>query len=433
MEKGKGRAGDDRSSRTSLPTPASESSSEARGQKRKRVVPQQRATQDNDDEADELDEDEREAAIFTRYFDPNQDPEVRREIKRKSRALEREFQESRDDLLRDSGKGLTRTIHKANRIYRNVKQTNDATLDSRLLVNVSDLAYKKTAQLVIGDNSIGVDVDEFLSKCITYMQNGGPLNRDQEDDAPSSSRRRQPRNRYNDSDDEEDDDIVSEPLDWEFLGRNACFPYNTRPCVPCFLLGPLSVEKKHRTQTQRRARQSKDTAGREARPEALSREDLSRSDENGLTAICKRINTHLRKHVDRAEQALGQAGFRNVEELQSERGRAMLKELRVSDTGGPSLFDYVLNPRSFGQTVENLFYVSFLIKEGKFGIQNDSQGLPTIGAFPPPYSNCNKFKSNSVLTSIKCLHSQAPSPNSAKTTPARTKPFSPSTTRRGGI
>lgn len=69
-------------SRTSLPTPTWEQSDGSRGQKRKRVeVP--RATQS---ELDSEDEDEK----FKRYYDPNQDPEDRRENKRKSRALERE-------------------------------------------------------------------------------------------------------------------------------------------------------------------------------------------------------------------------------------------------------------------------------------------------------------------------------------------------------
>ena len=282
-------------------------------------------------------------------------------------------------MLRDSGQGLARTIDKANNIYRSVKQTNDATLDSRLLVHVSDLAYKKTAQLVIGDNAIGVDVDEFLSKCITYMQNGGPINRSEgdEDGRPSTSRRGA-RRTSRDSDDEDDDETSASALDWAVLGRYACFPHNSRPCVPSFLLGPLSVEKKQRTHTQRRARQSKDTAGREARPETLSRENLSHSDENGLTAICKRINQRLNKHIGRAESTLQRQGFTSLEELRTQRGKNMLKELRVSDTGGPSLFDFVVNPHSFGQTVENLFYVSFLIKEGAVGIQPDSSGLPTI-------------------------------------------------------
>ena len=273
-------------------------------------------------------------------------------------------------------------MRSANKIYKEVKQTNDATLDSRLLVNVSDLANKKTAQLVLGDSSTGIDVDEFLSKCITYMRNGGPLDRDDEE-APSTSRRRQTRNRR-DTENEDEDDIVGEVLDWEVLGRKACFPFNSRPCVPSFLLGPLSVEKKHRTQIQRRARQSKDTAGREARPEALSREDLSQSDENGLTAICTRIRTHLNAHVEKAERKIGQAGFATVDDLKTDRGKAVLKNCRIADTGGVSLFDYVVNPRSFGQTVENLFYVSFLIKEGAFGVENDSEGLPTISMCAAP-------------------------------------------------
>lgn len=254
-----------------------------------------------------------------------------------------------------------------------MKQTNDATLDSRLLVNVSDLAYKRTAQLVLGDTSTGVDVDEFLSKCITYMRNGGPLSRDE--DVTSSSRRR--RTNAEDSD-EEDKDMIGEALDWDFLGRHACFPYNSRPPVPSFLLGPLSVQKKQRTQTQRRARNAKDTAGREARPEALTKDDLNQSDENGLTAICKGIRKQLGKHIKKAENAMSAAGFTSVDELKTERGKAMLRKVRMCANGGVGLFDFVINPRSFGQTVENLFYVSFLIKEGAFGVQNDDDGLPTI-------------------------------------------------------
>ena len=273
-------------------------------------------------------------------------------------------------------------MRQANEIYKGVKQTNDATLDSRLLVHVSDLAYKKSAQLVLGDSSTGIDVDEFLSKCITYMRNGGPLDRNDHEDndaAPSSSRRPRHRNR-NYSDEEEEDDPVNESLDWEVLGRHACFPYNSRPCLPSSLLGPLSVEKKQRRQTRRRPRNAADTAVREARPEALTREDLSQSDENGLTAICTRINTHLTRHLHSAEQAIEHEARREgITDLQNdERGRALLQKHRMSDSGGVGLFDYVLNPRSFGQTVENMFYVSFLIKEGRFGIGKDSEGLPAI-------------------------------------------------------
>jgi non-structural maintenance of chromosomes element 4 len=287
--------------------------------------------------------------------------------------------------LRDSGDGLTTTVREATRIYQSVKQTNDATLDSRLLVNVSDLANKKTSQLVLGDSANGVDVDEFLSKCITFMRNGGPLEADEEEGIAATRRRTQ---RTRDGDDEEEegeedeDDFGAQPLDFDILGRLACFPHNSRPCVPSFLLGPLSVEKRQRTQTQRRARQSKD-AGRETRPQALSRDDLAQTDENHLTAICTRIRKQLIEHIEGAEAKLVENGITEMEELQSPRGKALLREFRITDSGGVSLFDYVLNPKSFGQTVENLFYISFLIKEGRVGISPDSQGLPTLTLADP--------------------------------------------------
>lgn len=278
-------------------------------------------------------------------------------------------------MMKDKGEGLTRTVDQANKIYSKVKQTGDATSDSRLMVNVSDLANKKTAQLVLGDATTGVDVDEFVSKCMTYMRNGGPAN-----NVPTSTARsRGRRSEYDD-----DDDAIGEPLNFGFLGEYACFPYNSRPCLPTFLLGPLSVEKKVRMQTQRRARQSKDTSGKESRPEALSREDLTQSDANTLTAKCMYIRKRLKKHLTNSEQALNRAGFQTADELLSEQGKKIMRKCRISETGGVPLFDFVVNPQSFGQTVENLFYVSFLIKEGSCGIANDSQGLPTIRQYPPP-------------------------------------------------
>ena len=89
MDKGKGRAVDSQP-RTSLPTPSSENSDESRGQKRKRA--DACSTSHVDEDAEEEDEDVGEERRFNKYFDPNQDADERREIKRQSRALERDFQ-----------------------------------------------------------------------------------------------------------------------------------------------------------------------------------------------------------------------------------------------------------------------------------------------------------------------------------------------------
>uniref|UniRef100_A0A7R9U9Z9 Non-structural maintenance of chromosomes element 4 n=1 Tax=Pinguiococcus pyrenoidosus TaxID=172671 RepID=A0A7R9U9Z9_9STRA len=41
-----------------------------------------------------------------------------------------------------------------------------------------------------------------------------------------------------------------------------------------------------------------------------------------------------------------------------------------------SMFDFLVNPRDFTQTVENLFDYAFLVKDGKAGVQLGQQGLP---------------------------------------------------------
>ena len=54
----------------------------------------------------------------------------------------------------------------------------------------------------------------------------------------------------------------------------------------------------------------------------------------------------------------------------------------MSDDGGVQFFRFVVNPKSFGQTVENLFYTSFLIRDGSVAISKDSNMLPTLRKSP---------------------------------------------------
>lgn len=281
--------------------------------------------------------------------------------------------ENRDDYLKGDNNGLQRTIREANEIFKNVKQTSDATLDSRLMVNISDLAYKKAAQLAFGDTSTGVDVDDFVSKCIAFMKRpvqeaaGGD-----DGEAPTSTARRRNR-RQSRRDDEEEDDLDADQLDWAYLGSHACFPANIRPPVPGFLLGPLSVQKRVRAPTQRRARQRRDVDGEEKRPEALTRSDLETSSNNTVTVICNKLWEILDVHCK-----TGVAAIENMEDETDEEVAEAYQRYRITNMGGPNLFDFVINPHSFSQTVENMFYVSFLIREGKAGVEMDDDGLPSL-------------------------------------------------------
>lgn len=304
--------------------------------------------------------------------------------------------ETRDDIIRDP-ELLNQHIRRANHLYKHVKQTGDATVDAHIMVNLADALHKSTAQLIHGDASTGVDVGEFLSKAISYMKNGGHV------DASISTqqeRRTQARNGAAADDDDEDEDIQA--LDWELLGANACFPYNMRPACPSFLLGPLSVEKKVRAQTQRRARQTKDNS-KEARPEALTREAGAAQDENTLTVICDRIHRHMSNHIAKAEAAILKMQERDIPIDEA----AFCKKYRITGEGGPGLFDYAINPRSFGETVENFFYISFLIKEGVVGVKTPEDGLPSLHVIQPPSGEKNDEESEAPTRKKDAMKHQA--------------------------
>lgn len=231
------------------------------------------------------------------------------------------------------------------------------------------MLLKASAQLTLGDNSTGVDIDEFVSKCIMFMRNDHGHT-----SAASTQRRRQRQSRRDDDGDEDDDQDANDVLDWAHLGTHACFPYNLRPPAPSFLLGPLSVQKKIRVQTQRRARQRKDSTVEEVRPEALTERDLQSNENNALTTLCQNIKKILDNHCETAIAEIEALG-----DLDEDQALAEMKRHRITPTGGPSLFDFAINPHSFSQTVENIFYISFLIKEGNVGLHMDDNGLPTLG------------------------------------------------------
>jgi len=231
-------------------------------------------------------------------------------------------------------------------------------------VSTADLSAKRTTQLTLGDSTTGIDVDDFVGKCISFMRRAPA-------DGVSSRRRGQ-----DDSDEEGGEGFdEGDAFNWEWLGRQACFPNNVRPPVPGFLLGPLSVQKRVRKATQRRERLQRKDPNDAVRPEEMKAQDFEKSDNSNLTTLCRNIRELLVKTMVNGQAA---ALSEMTEDISDEDARALLARHNIADDEGVPFFRFVVNPKSFGQTVENLFYVSFLIRDGTVGFGNDSNMMPTL-------------------------------------------------------
>ncbi|KAJ3539003.1 hypothetical protein NM688_g6431 [Phlebia brevispora] len=243
-------------------------------------------------------------------YDPDQDLEKRRGIRRGYRELQKGFEDHQgpEDMIHK--------VDRMNQLFEEVKAPADAVMDSDILVKAS-MESAKLARAMRSGNS-AFDVDDFISRLITFM--GGRANPEVADD---------------DEDEYHDDDTA--PLTWERIGWKVVAKSHRVPAMD-FMLGPLSIEQKTR-QVAKRARLEKHKED-QRKPQEIKEEDITRS-ENETT-----------KNV---------ANIENI--LQS--------------TGKINLFRFIINPNDFGQSVENLFYLSFLIRDGKCALDFDS-GQPMI-------------------------------------------------------
>ncbi|KAM3519722.1 hypothetical protein MY4038_009691 [Beauveria bassiana] len=316
-------------------------------------------------------------------YDPDQPLADRRKVQRSFRELLRDVTENSEEYLRSGSHGLYDTIIKANELTKQVRQTTEATIDSRLLVSTTDLSYRKTLRLTQDSLSRGVDVDEFVSKCITFMRqereisdaNGQQAEYDQEEgeegERNSATQQRRQREIATGIDDTEDRD--GDMMNWAELGRFACLPHSRRPALPGLLLGPLSVERKIRRVAKRSA-PFKPNYLAETRPEILNIDDLAKK-ENDLTAICGKIFQQLQNMQEQVQEVVAEAIH---DEMSDEEKIDIMHKHGLRRTGGIDLLRFVINPKSFGQTVENMFYVSFLIRDGRIEIEYDEYDLPAL-------------------------------------------------------
>ncbi|GJJ12606.1 hypothetical protein Clacol_006849 [Clathrus columnatus] len=263
----------------------------------------------------------------TSVYDPDQNPKEKRQIRRDLRKLLEEANEQKANIknirLSDIHEGIAKgnsLFHRVKLLPSLVKDTSEATLDSKFLMIASDMGAAK-AKAMKNDGG-GFDVDDFVAKLVTFM--GGRT---------VGTRARNDEDFVVDDDDDDDDDSNGDMLNWERIGRLAMSKTRKVPVIG-FMLGPLSAEQKQRKKVTRvKFEKSKEV---ERAPQQLTEEDIQRS-ENETT--------------------------KNVK---------MLSDL-LEEQGRTNLFHFITNPHDFGQTVENLFYLSFLIREGTCALEFDEE------------------------------------------------------------
>lgn len=195
-----------------------------------------------------------------------------------------------------------------------MKAPTDGLLDSRYLLNLSDMGAEMTRQMRLEADAF--DLDEFMHKVSHII-----------------------RKRTNLSENKMDTDSIN-CWDWTKLGKIAA-RHSRRAPVPEHLLGPLQVTPRHRKAT----RSSRlDTDAVQVAPEQIDAAEMPQS-ENETSRLVLDI-------MQRLEACSGEEGV--------------------------NLFQFALNPESFGDSVENLFYISFLIRDGTAAIVENDEGDPML-------------------------------------------------------
>ncbi|XP_033005396.1 non-structural maintenance of chromosomes element 4 homolog A [Lacerta agilis] len=263
------------------------------------------------------------------------DEATRRLLRQQYRELISSVQQNREMMLSTRNDKLTEALEDANKLFTGVSWAREAALDAQFLVLASNLGKEKASQLH-SDMSV-FDPSEFAEDLLSFMG----LNRLERENSDSE---------------EEQTDGGFLPSDaWIKLGQEAMKYFRRAPVFHC-MLGTFTADppvERPRVERQRKKPGSKEE-GR---------------------AMPAQLNKMEESHEEATEKEV-------------ERILGLLQAYHREDPNNPiSFLEFVTDPDSFARTVENMFHVSFLIRDGLAGIKLDQDKLPVIEPLTPEEDN----------------------------------------------
>ncbi|KAM9618540.1 non-structural maintenance of chromosomes element 4 homolog A isoform 1-T2 [Trichechus inunguis] len=247
-----------------------------------------------------------------------------RQIRHQYRALINSVQQNREDIL-NAGDKLTEVLEEADTLFNGVSRAREAALDAQFLVLASDLGKEKAKQLRSDLNSF--DMLRYVETLLTHM-GVNPLEAEE---------------LIRDEDSSDFELIVYDS--WKISGKTAENTFNKTHTFH-FLLGSIQGELPVPKPRVDRPKKVRTTEEQRAMPDQLKRMEES----------------HQEATEKEVERILG-----------------LLQTYFQEDPDTPmSFFDFVIDPHSFPRTVENIFHVSFIIRDGFARIRLDEDRLPVI-------------------------------------------------------
>ncbi|KAF3940642.1 hypothetical protein ABW19_dt0210604 [Dactylella cylindrospora] len=253
----------------------------------------------------------------SQYYDPHQSQTERRRVKVEYNKMQQELIDNKQRFLKAGNIELLSYIDRAANLFTDVKQTSVAMVDGKIQVEIGKIAAEKARMVGNSNTNTGLDIDEFIAKTIQWM-----------------SKTRPPDN--------------SVGHNWESLGEIVVAPSLKRACPSDFMLGPMAIQKRQRIIKERRkvVRRKPEEF---VRPIALDEQQIAKN-ENSTTKNVRHISECLEEYVIEND----------------------------CEETGVNYFKFIINPHSFSQTIENMFYLAFLVRDGRVAIAESEDGLPYL-------------------------------------------------------